>query len=153
MLFLLFTATMFSQISVGAQFVYGTDAEIGAGVKASFKITDAIKVSPSINYYFGESVAGVSSSSVGFNADGHYVFDIGNGLSFYPLAGLNVTLSRVSGNRFFRNNTVSNTEIGVNVGGGVNYNFTEKLTGVFETKYVVGNYDQAVFSAGVLFNL
>lgn len=139
----------FSQTKLGVQLAYGTNSEFGVGAKSSFGVTDAINISPSINYYFGESVGSASSSILTVNADGHYTFEGGNGLIFYPLAGLNLTRMSVSA----LGQSISNTLFGVNLGGGLNYGFSDSLTGVFETKYILSDANQAVFSAGILFNL
>ena len=47
----------------------------------------------------------------------------------------------------------SDTDIGLNIGGGATYNFTGSLSGFGEIKYVVSNYDQFVFTFGVLYHL
>ncbi len=149
LLFIVLSITMYSQTKVGLQAAYGTNSEFGIGAKASFRITDKFFASPSFNYYFGESVQGASSSIIGINADAHYIFPGKNGLSFYPLGGLNFTRSSVSALGF----SASTTEIGFNVGGGLNYDLSSSLTGVFEAKYILSAFDQAVFNIGVLYNL
>ncbi|SNR15071.1 outer membrane beta-barrel protein [Tenacibaculum jejuense] len=148
-LFMMISIAMFSQTKVGIQAAYGTSAEFGIGAKATFRITDKFHASPSFNYFFGESTQGASSSLIGINADAHYVLSQKDGLSLYPLAGLNVTRSSASAFGF----SASVTEIGFNVGGGLNYNLSSSLTGVFEAKYVLSAFDQALFSIGVMYNL
>lgn len=148
-LFLAISTAAFCQTKLGAQAVYGANSEFGVGAKVIFKMSDAINISPSINYFFGKSVTGASSSVMGFNVDGHYTVDGGDGLVFYPLAGLNATRYSIS----VLGRSASNTKFGFNLGGGLNYNFSSSLTGILEGKYVIGTYNQAVFSAGILFNL
>lgn len=148
-LFFAISIAMFSQTKIGIQAAYGTNTEFGVGAKASFKITENIYASPSFNYFFGEGTQGVSSSILGFNADGHYIFPSKDGLLFYPLAGLNFTRASVS----VLGISASTTEIGFNVGGGLNYDLSSSLTGVFEAKYVLSAFDQAAFNLGILYNL
>ncbi|OSY88943.1 hypothetical protein WH52_04570 [Tenacibaculum holothuriorum] len=151
-LFLILSATAFSQTKLGAQLVYGTNTEFGAGAKAIFSITDKINLSPSINYYFGKSAAGVASTSFfEVNADAHYSFESDDKLTFYPLVGLNYTRSKASVSVL--GVSASTSSFGVNLGGGLNYDLSSSITGLIEAKYVLGNLDQAVFTAGVLFNL
>lgn len=145
---ILVSITSFAQTKLGIQALYGTEAEFGVGAKALFAVSEKINVSPSINYYFGKSVQGVDQSILGFNADAHYMFKNDN-VTFYPLAGLNLTRNSVT----VSGQSVSNSEFGFNLGGGLNYSISESLTGTLEAKYVLGNYDQAVFGAGILFNL
>lgn len=147
-LFMIVSTAMFSQTKVGLQAAYGTNSEIGIGAKASFRISDKFRASPSFNYFFGESVQGASSSVIGINADAHYILSDKDGLSFYPLAGLNLTRSSAT----VLGISASVTEIGFNVGGGLNYDLSSSLTGVFETKYILSAFDQAVFSIGLLYN-
>lgn len=147
---LAFSITSFSQTKLGAQLVYGTTTEFGLGAKANFDISGtAISVAPSFNYFFGESAGAASTSVFTINADAHYNVASGEGLTLYPLAGLNLTNQSVT----VLNNSASATKIGFNVGGGLQYGISSALTGFFEAKYVIGTFDQAVFSAGVLFDL
>ena len=135
-----FSVIAFSQTKIGLQAAYGTNSEFGVGAKASFKITDNIFASPSINYFFGENTQGANSSIIGFNADVHYVFSNNDDVLFYLLAGLNFTRASVS----VLGISASTSEIGFNVDGGLNYNLSSSLTGVLEAKYVLSAFDQAV---------
>jgi opacity protein-like surface antigen len=148
-LFIVATTVMYSQTKIGLQAAYGTNTDFGIGAKASFGISDKFLASPSINYFFGESAQGASTSVLGINADAHYIASDKNGLSLYPLAGINFTRSSAT----VFGMSASSTEIGFNVGGGLNYELSSSLTGVFEAKYVLSAFDQAIFSVGVLYNL
>lgn len=145
----------FSQTKVGLQFNYGTETEFGIGVNAAFNVTDEIAISPSINYFVGKSITGtgffvknVSTSFIDINADGHYNFKIQEGFSVYPLVGLNIAMGTISYGVFGN----SKTFFGANLGGGLNYNFSKKISGVFETKYVAREVGQAVFTLGAFYN-
>lgn len=140
--------TTLAQTKLGIQALYGIETELGVGAKALFAISDQINASPNINYYFGNSATGVEQSILSFNADAHYIFK-NDDITFYPLAGLNLTRNSVT----VLGQSVSNSEFGLNLGGGLYYNLSESLTGTLEAKYILGNYDQAVFGAGILFNL
>ncbi|AUC15526.1 hypothetical protein BTO06_10405 [Tenacibaculum sp. SZ-18] len=148
-LFLVATTIMYSQTKIGIQAIYGTDTDFGIGAKATIEISEKFLASPSINYFFGESVQGASTSVLGINADAHYIISKNNGLSLYPLAGINLTRSSAT----VLGNSISTTEIGFNLGGGLNYELSSSLTGIFETKYVLSTFDQATFSVGVLYHL
>lgn len=147
----------FSQTKVGLQVNYATKIEFGVGAKASFSITDKIDIAPSFNYYFGPSSdsstglfrSSVSTSFFAINADGHYNFEIDDKLTVYPLAGINLSFFSVSVGGF---GSASTSSFGLNLGGGLDYGFSEKLSGIFELKFIANSYSQAVFSAGVLYN-
>lgn len=145
-----FGISSFSQTKLGAQLVYGTTTEFGIGAKANFELSgSAITIVPSFNYFFGESAGAASTSTFTINADAHYNVAAGEGVTVYPLAGLNLTNQSVT----VLNNSASATKIGFNVGGGLQYGISTALTGFVEAKYVIGTFDQAIFSAGVLFDL
>lgn len=151
--FLLVSLCGFTQTKIGAQLSYGTETELGVGAKGSFKITDEIHASPSINYFFGESAKGISSFVLSVNLDGHYLFPIDKAMAFYPLAGLNFTRVSATVSSLGVSETVSKNKFGLNLGGGFNYEFTPSIVGVAEIKYVVSEFDQAVFSVGAMFKL
>lgn len=152
--FALISLCSFAQIKLGPQIVYGTEMEFGVGAKASFKVTDEIHISPNINYFFGKKVAGVASySAFTINADGHYLFPMEKGIVLYPLAGVNFTRSTATVSFLGKTHSASAQKLGLNIGGGVNYEFTPSIIGVAEVKYVISKFDQAVFSVGTMFKL
>ena len=57
------------------------------------------------------------------------------GTAFYLLAGLNY----------------ANDDAGMNIGGGLHVDFTQKTKGFFELKYVAFGWDGMIFKGGVLF--
>ncbi|RKF03460.1 outer membrane protein with beta-barrel domain [Tenacibaculum lutimaris] len=145
------TVIAFSQTKVGANVVYGTSSGLGLGVKASFDVSEKFKISPSVNYYFPEDIPGVSTTSMSFEADAHYFFELQDKFSLYPLAGLNVWYTSVSSS--YAAFSASSTNFGLNLGGGANYKLSDKLTGFSEIKLMVTQGSQVVFNAGVMYSL
>ncbi len=132
-------------MKLGPTVSYGFDIkELGVGAKFFYGITDPIRVAPSFNYWL---VSGATSFEV--NVDGNYLFGSGDNMAFYALAGLNYYSVSVD----FGMGSVSNSEIGLNAGAGMQLPLGSKLTGIVEAKYVVGNASQPVVTGGVLFNL
>lgn len=82
-----------------------------------------------------------------FDIDGHYNFELMDKLKAYPIAGLNLSGVSVDVN----GTKTSDTEVGFNIGAGATYEITDKLAGLFEIKYTLGKYDQAVIGIGVLY--
>jgi len=149
---LLITIVTYSQTKVGANIVYGSESDFGLGVKASFDVSEKFKVSPSVSYFFTESVPEVSTTMMSFDADAHYFFELKEKLSVYPLAGINVFYTSVSSS-FNSVYSASSTDFGINLGGGLNYKVSDKLTGFSEIKAMLNNGNQIVFSAGVMYSL
>ena len=155
-----FFALMFcaaqAQLKIGAGLTLTPD--IGATIKAQTGITDDIDASVLLTYFFvdsGVDLPGFSSSAsvIMIELNGQYNFEIGDGFKVYPLVGLNVGLISASfEGPGIPKTSSSDTDIGLNLGGGVNY-----ALGSFdlwaEAKIVIGGIDDFVLQAGVLFPL
>ena len=136
-------------VQVGGGLIYGTEAEeLGFNVRGTVRFGN-FRVAPGLDYFFVEQVDGFKTRLYSINIDGNYVFDLPGGIvSPYVLLGLNFTTGS-----FEEENSgikISNTETGVNIGGGVDFNL--KVINPFaEVKYVIGDADQVVFAAGIKF--
>ncbi len=132
----------------GIHLNYGTEIEsLGIGAKYQYNITDAFRLEPSINYFFGKN----SVDMFDLNANVHYLFPIERSIRIYPLVGL--TYSRwhadlgdnVSWNKGY---------LGVNLGAGAEFDLDADWTMNFELKYqlVKNPADQAVINLGIAYN-
>ena len=142
----LFMGTVFAQKGIqaaGAHLAYGTEIKsFGIGVKYQYNITDNIRLEPSLNYFFEND--GVDQFDI--NANAHYLFPMASNVRVYPLAGL--TFARWESS--FSDGDV--TRLGVNVGGGVEFDISDRLILNFELKYqFVSDLDQAIFNAGIAY--
>jgi opacity protein-like surface antigen len=85
-----------------------------------------------------------------FNANGHYLFQDDEDLALYGLGGLNLTRVSVDfpENQFFGGGSVSDSEIGLNVGAGLEYGvgFGNLYA---EAKYVISSADHLAITGGV----
>ena len=80
------------------------------------------------------------------NANAHYLFDITEKFRAYPLAGLTVV------NKSYTDVDDSITRLGLNLGGGCEYDVTPSVVLNAEFKYsIVSTIDQAVFSLGAVY--
>ena len=134
--------------AAGVHLSYGTEIEsFGIGIKYQYNITDNIRLEPSMNYSFENN--GVDQFDI--NANAHYLFPIDNNVRLYPLAGLTFArwdYANVIGGAL--DNDV--TRLGVNVGGGVEADITDKLILNFELKYqFVSDLDQTMFNVGIAY--
>lgn len=87
------------------------------------------------------------------NANVHYDFLAEDGMKVYGLGGLNyATMSFSVDFGEFGSASGSNSEVGLNLGGGAEFDvdFANVYT---ELKYVLGNADQLALSAGLRFNI
>ena len=138
--------------NVGGQVVYGTKAETaGIGLHVKKCLTDALRLNLSSNYYFKHS--GVTAFDV--NLEGNYLFNVGEKVRVYPLAGVCVGIWHADGIN------VSNGEISIgvdsqteskgggNLGGGIDYLLTDHFGLNAEVKYqIISHASQVVFGIG-----
>lgn len=142
--FVLIGQTAFAQLSAGAGLAYGFDnKDLGIQLRGIYGITETWRAGGDFIFYLD----GVEGASVyEFNANAHYVFKNDDDFHLYGLAGLNFFLVSFSEFDF---GTVS--ELGINLGGGIGYPFTEQLTGIGEIKLSLGDASQFVIGVGVVY--
>lgn len=139
-------------VGIGGGLIYGTEVEeAGLNLRANLPVSGPWVITPYFNIFFMESNDAFRQSFFTINADAHYMFDMDNGLYLYPLAGLNFASSTVK-NKI--NDTKANdTALGFNLGGGLEYGFSDNLAGIFEFKFIASEYDQAVLNFGLVYYL
>ena len=144
-LFVLIGQSVFAQkISTGAGLAYGFDnKDLGIQLRGIYEITDTWRAGADFIFYL-DGVENVSVSE--FNANAHYVFKNDEDFQLYGLAGLNFFIVSFSEFDFG-----SVSELGINLGGGIGYPFTEKLTGIGEIKLSLGDASQFVIGVGVAY--
>lgn len=143
---------------IGAQIAYGTkDLNLGFGARGEFNITDNISIVPKFTYYLGKSENGASFKAWSLDADAHYYFTT-DGINFYALAGLaynSITASTPSfnfGNIVIPSTSATDSKVGLNLGGGVNFAQSESLVPFAEIRYNTA-FEALLISAGVSFPL
>ncbi len=148
------------QTYLGGQLAYPTDIEsLGIGIKGGYGITDAIRAQATFDYFLKKN----NVSWWDLNLDVHYLFPLGNNIKVYPLAGLTYLRGSVDGFTQTVNTpdgsiTVGNNEsysdgnLGLNLGGGFQYDLTDKLVLNAEVKFqIIKNTNQGVISAGLAY--
>lgn len=154
-------SSMNAQFSIGGGLGYneGINAP-GLVVKAEVEIMEDIAISPSISYFSG-SAARVSGSSyknnlLAVDVNGHYKIEVMmDELDVYPLVGLNYS-SYKNGGFIFQDDGIRQNEgnaLGLNVGGGGRWSFSDNLSAFAEVKYTISDFSQVVIGVGVLFQL
>jgi outer membrane immunogenic protein len=153
----LITATVsFAQHKrVGALLGYGTQIEnFGIGAIGDFSIGDTkFSASPSFIYYFTEKNTIVKTNVWEINANVNYEFFNNDMVFVYGLAGLNYThVTAKTDIPMFGSAKASDGNVGLNIGGGVNFAVSDSLVPFAELKYAISEFDQLLIAAGVKFS-
>ena len=134
--------TIFVYLSIFALVSFGTavhaQAQFGAGGGYNFK-RESLMLEGRFAIPMNPKFKLVPQLAIDFEID-ELVLDVdvhfsSPGTSFYLLGGLNY----------------ANDDAGLNLGGGLSVDFTQKTKGYLELKYVSLGWDAWIFKAGVLF--
>lgn len=159
---MLFSTAMFAEqgdLYVGGNLNYGMHSDyknLGIGVKGQFEFVDHFRGEASYNYFFEKDYCTMWD----VNANVHYLFNINDQFTVYPLAGLTALgvkfdVPTISiGNTTIGGGSGSDTKVGFNIGGGVDYFLSETIKLNAELKYqIVSDFDRPVLSVGIAFAL
>ena len=121
-------------------FIPDGNSHIGLNPRISYIFNEKMEINSGANYYLSNDY---NLNDV--NIDFHYIFGEDGTIRFYPLAGFNLMQYTVNENAVakFQFNVGGGTKIPINVN-----------TGLFgEAKYIVGEFDGIVLTAGILFKI
>lgn len=142
--FLSYSQSTMAQAQLGGGLVLGFDiGAVGINLRGDIPVTEEIDVVPGFIYYFESDV-----NIFEFNANGHYNFEAGDIVQPYALAGLNVSHVDYDLEVFGRD--LDDTDIGLNLGGGVNFELGSINT-FAEGRLLLGGFEDFSITAGVLF--
>lgn len=127
-------------------FASGDYDEIGIGGIGEFRVGQKVTISPQLIFYFPEEDVNLLE----INGNVNYYFYNHDIFEFYGLGGLNIT--RVSWD-YGNDVDGSETELGLNLGGGINFEVGKSFVPFSELRFTLGDFDQFVISAGLKFNL
>ena len=133
--------------AIGVNLSYGSEINnIGLGVKGQYSFTNEIRGEASFDYFPKKD--GVSMWDI--NANLHYLFNAADKVKVYPLAGLGYTNWDVKADLGeFGSVKTSTSKLAVNLGGGVEYALSDKMSINTELKYqIIDNYNQLVVGVG-----
>lgn len=147
------------ETTVGANLVYGSEIEsLGLGARFQYGVLDQLRAEVGFNYFFEKDH--VTWWDVNLNA--HYLVGLWNDqLYIYPLAGVNysmVTAKYDDVKTFDEDGTPiiekgykdEENHIGLNVGGGIEYELNEHWGVNFEYRHtIIRKVDQGVFGLGI----
>jgi hypothetical protein len=142
---------VFAQISnrVGPMlaFASGDIDETGIGVAAEFGVAQKVSIAPQLILYF----PGNDTNLLEINFNANYYFFNEDMFEFYGLGGIN--FARFSYEVPGRNERDANTELGINLGVGTNFEVTKKVIPFAELRLTIGDFDQVVLGLGVKFKI
>ena len=133
----------YSQVKAGAGMAFGSDIEqVGVQADLYYSLVNrpALRFGAGFIYYFPKN----NHDFYEVNINGAYTFYEEFMFKSYFYTGLNYARSKVD----FNNGSVSDTAYGLNLGIGAEYDFG-RLLAFGDLKYVISDFDQAVFSIGL----
>jgi outer membrane protein X len=152
-------------MAVGGNLVLGSGdsfTNFGIGAKFQYNVTTPIRLEGSFTYFLPkkQGISGLAESSVSMwdlSVNAHYLFSVADKIKVYPLAGLGILGTSASasvdlGEYGSYGGSASESEFGFNIGGGIDYNLTDKLILNAELKYKLGStWDRLLVSAGLAY--
>jgi len=147
-------------MAVGGDLVIGMGDDwtnFGIGPKFQYNVTDPIRLEGYFTYFFEKDYL----SQWDFSVNAHWLFPIDKQITVYPLAGLGLLGSTVEIPSYtipyygtVGGGSESDTDFGINIGGGADYQLTDKLVLNGELKFkIAGDWDRFMISAGLAYKL
>ncbi len=130
----------------GVQAAYSSGdgaSNFGLGAKFRYNVTTPIRLEGSFTYFLESD----HLSMWDLSANAQWLFPVADQVTVYPLAGLGVFGAKVDVKGF---GNESDSELGLNLGGGADFGITDSMAITAELKYNTA-YEQLVLSAGVAF--
>jgi opacity protein-like surface antigen len=138
---------------IGGQFGFWTEIEsFGLGVRTDYALTSKFILAPDFMYYFGDDDFGIEVNWYDINLNMNYMIEINNSSMVpYVLGGLNLARVAVKcdGSLGSICDDFSNTEMGFNLGGGVDFLLAGSLALFGELRVVLSGENQMVLAVGV----
>lgn len=134
------------QTAVGINLVYGTEIEsLGLGARFQYGIIDQLRAEVGFNGFFEHN----HTSWWDVNLNAHYLLGLWNNqLFFYPLAGLNYTMTKV---KYPGEGSDEENHIGLNLGAGLEYELNDHFGTNLEFRHTIvrKGLDQAIIGIGL----
>lgn len=141
------------QMAINAGISYGFDIEeLGLRGGLTYFLTPEMRIGGDLNYWLVESPSGGSSTFLEINANFNYIFYNENDMILYGIGSLGIHYARVKFTFFGETISESDSELGLGIGGGFEYNLGP--VSVFaEPKLFLTGFDQLKLNIGVRYYL
>lgn len=134
------------EMAIGGNFSIGFNkgnTNFGVGPKFQYSFADDWRGEASFDYFFKKDY--VSQWDINLNV--HYLVHITRNFNIYPLAGFTVVGTSVD----MGYGSNSQTKVGFNAGGGLEYYFSKNVKANFEGKYQWADGGRGVIAVGVAY--
>lgn len=141
-----------SDVKLGVGLIYGNQIEnLGLRADGYYRVNDEFRAGVALGYFFPDNTTfgDVNWFEIDFN--GNYILNQEDDLMLYGLAGLNFLIQTVN---FDAGGSESQTELGLNLGGGLEYKVDfGSIFGELKFAGIGGDADQLVLGGGLRFAL
>jgi outer membrane protein X len=142
-------------VGVNAALGLGNDyTNFGLGAKLQYNVTNPVRVEAAFNYFPPKDM--LSMWDLGLN--GHYMIQLNEKITLYPLAGVAVLGSKIDLGPLAAlmddddTSSSSSSDFGVNLGGGIDLKLSEQLFFNVQLKYTItGDWKRFIPSIGVAY--
>ena len=148
------------EIKLGGGLVFETDRPpVGLQFKGTYgldMLLENLAGSVEFGLFFPQTRTNWKYTRWSIDIDGNWTFWNTGDFNFYAVGGLNITHYSAKYTGPYSESydyDVIGTKPGLNMGAGINFNFSSSMSAFSEVKYIISNYDEAVFNLGVLFAL
>jgi len=145
------SVTAATPVKFGGQLDIADDTDFGLGVRALMDTSDIVeqtRFAPSFDFYFPDGPLDYWE----LNANAHYLFDLPDlPVGIYAGGGLNIAHASVDIPSVLGGGSVSNTDVGLNLIGGVDFRTQGSIKPFAELKIEVSGGEQFVATGGVTF--
>jgi outer membrane protein X len=128
---------------------------VGIGGKFQYNVIDPLRLEGSLTFFLPKDMGFSSKFSMwDISVNGHYLIPVADQITVYPLAGLGIlgVKSSVDLGSLGGKQTHSDSDVCVNIGGGVDFKLTDQIYLNGEMKYkIVKNWNRFIISAGIAF--
>ena len=134
-------------MAAGGNLVLGSGdsfTNYGIGAKFQYNVTNPLRLEGSFTYFLKKDNLTMWDLSV----NAHWLFPVADKVTVYPLAGLGILNYGSS----YGGYSASTSDIAFNLGGGIDYQLTDKLILNAELKYKISDtWDRLLLSAGLAY--
>ena len=136
----------------------------GIGAKFRYNISNPIRLEGAFTYFFPKEDESFYFYSPkihlwDLSVNGHYLFPVSNKFVIYPLVGMSVLKSTATASVLGVSASVSESRVGFNFGGGLDFKVSDNIGINVEPKLVIGGGEtpsgiqiQIIISAGAVYN-
>ena len=157
---MLSSGPLYAQVRLGGQMSYGSDTDFGLGARLSLgldQLLEGLEVAGAFDWFFPDLESDDDDLDYTYfeiNGNFLYNFSLQRTTIFIPYAGAGVNIAHGSLDSEILGDDeveVSDTEVGMNILGGMKVNLTERLQPFIECRFEIGGGEQFVVTGGLLF--